>query len=743
MARSPGKIAASAIAAPPRAKKDKPPPIDPKLQELKDQAEDLGVARKALDDAVSMTRGLWISFISLSAYLMVAVGSVTHVDLFLENPLELPLVGVKVPLVVFFWLAPILYLIVHIYLLLNLKLMSDNVRAWRKRLNAILAKEENLGERDRIRKEHKLTLPNFLPVQIMAAPNMNQRGLIRFVMATAVKMTVVFGPVALLFLFQAQFLPYHSWKVTAWHRVFIFADMFSVWYFWRRIIGRGKFKSPVFNSFTVIGAATVFPLSFLAATFPGETLYLPYFGLREILFEGPVNEVTGKPGSFFANRLVLTNQNFVGPEEALAKTEVSQSLRGRHLEGAVFVRTDLRKADFTGAKMAGAIFDYSKLQGARFECGIAKSEREKHTGLDELVECVDLEGGSLEHAELQDANFERANLKGASFRYSDLRGASLIRSELQGADLELALLQRASLRYAEMQGAWLQDANLQGSDLFGVKLQAAFLSRAKFQGADVRLGEFQGAFLETANFQGALLNFASLQGAKIGNADFRGALLKGTDFNQAQAFSLAGWEHAIFDARNTSEPPFADSNKYKEFVAGILNSIPEKYVRGDVLDSLSPLDPAYFVDPKVNATKWSTIEGETIRLPDYVADSVWPNSVLLRARVRFLRDLACAADGSPQVADGLIIQGEPTETLEDSSIRSVGPFRKSFVGYLLNKDKCPGAIGISGKAIGLLKKMLNDHGGCELPLPDEVQHIVPTNDPLCFKADAPFTRARQ
>jgi hypothetical protein len=111
MARSPGKISASASAAPPRAKKDKPPPIDPKLQELRDQAEDLGVARKALDDAVSMTRGLWISFISLSAYLMVAVGSVTHVDLFLENPLELPLVGVKVPLVVSIWRAPVLYLV--------------------------------------------------------------------------------------------------------------------------------------------------------------------------------------------------------------------------------------------------------------------------------------------------------------------------------------------------------------------------------------------------------------------------------------------------------------------------------------------------------------------------------------------------------------------------------------------------------------------------------------------------------
>jgi hypothetical protein len=80
MARSPEKAAATARAAPPRPKKPKPSPIDPKLQELKDQSEDLGIARKALDDAVSMTLGLWISFVSLSAYQMDAVDSLIRLS---------------------------------------------------------------------------------------------------------------------------------------------------------------------------------------------------------------------------------------------------------------------------------------------------------------------------------------------------------------------------------------------------------------------------------------------------------------------------------------------------------------------------------------------------------------------------------------------------------------------------------------------------------------------------------------
>ncbi len=44
----------------------------------------------------------------------------THADLFLENPVKLPFLNIELPLLAFFFLAPILFLIVHAYTLVHL-----------------------------------------------------------------------------------------------------------------------------------------------------------------------------------------------------------------------------------------------------------------------------------------------------------------------------------------------------------------------------------------------------------------------------------------------------------------------------------------------------------------------------------------------------------------------------------------------------------------------------------------------
>jgi uncharacterized protein YjbI with pentapeptide repeats len=90
--------------------------------------------------------------------------------------------------------------------------------------------------------------------------------------------------------------------------------------------------------------------------------------LREELFAGVVDEISGRPRSLFSNRLVLTDQSFVDAEK-IEKIEVSRSFRGQDLRQAVLNRADLRKADFTGAMLNGASLDDAKLQGVRFGCG--------------------------------------------------------------------------------------------------------------------------------------------------------------------------------------------------------------------------------------------------------------------------------------------------------------------------------------------------------------------------------------
>lgn len=63
---------------------------------------DLNALEKSLNEASSKLNGLWISFCLFLTYSVVAVGSVTHRQLFLNSPLEMPALAIKLPLVGFF-----------------------------------------------------------------------------------------------------------------------------------------------------------------------------------------------------------------------------------------------------------------------------------------------------------------------------------------------------------------------------------------------------------------------------------------------------------------------------------------------------------------------------------------------------------------------------------------------------------------------------------------------------------------
>jgi hypothetical protein len=76
--------------------------IDPK---------DVDELQRALNDSAGKASVLWTTFITFELYLVIAFGSVTHRNLFLEDPLKLPLFNVDLPLVGFFLVAPAILVI--------------------------------------------------------------------------------------------------------------------------------------------------------------------------------------------------------------------------------------------------------------------------------------------------------------------------------------------------------------------------------------------------------------------------------------------------------------------------------------------------------------------------------------------------------------------------------------------------------------------------------------------------------
>jgi hypothetical protein len=235
-------------------------------KKLREDANDPDEVRKALDDAAGMSRNLWLAFLSFGTFLVVTVGAVNHRELLRESPIKLPLLSVELPLFTFFWVAPLLVLIFHAYLLLNLKLMVDNVHRFNAMLKAGALKPE---EEDNFR----LLLTNFPFVQLLAGTSYARQGFLRGLLAAIVWITVVLAPLVLLLLMQLQFLPYHSSFVTWVQRITIVIDLALLWYFWPLIMDfrpRSHVLHRTRQVLAIAGMALVAIFSLGIATFPGE-----------------------------------------------------------------------------------------------------------------------------------------------------------------------------------------------------------------------------------------------------------------------------------------------------------------------------------------------------------------------------------------------------------------------------------------------------------------------------------------
>ena len=577
---------------------DRPEPAevdDPRTRVAKAlaaQADDPDKVRAALVKSAGMSRNLWITFLTFGTYLVIAVGAVTHRQLFLEEPVKLPLLNVDLPLVAFFVVAPILFLIFHAYLLLHLKMMADDARRYTDLLSGYRLDSQ-------IERHIRQQLPNFVFVRLLAGPRKARRSLNEWLLIAIAWLTVAICPVVLLVMTELQFLPYHLEWATWAQRAIIVLDVLLLWCFWPVIL-RGLGVSTATKFATVaagIGVSVCLILfSFLIATFPGKSVdrklmtfqapkgYLldelqsKLVSATEYLFHGAVDEVEGKPASWFSNRLVLLDQDFVD-DELLGKIVARQpvgteawrgertgSWRGRDLRGAVLVRADLRRADFTGAALEGANLKLASLGGALFGCA-STGRQEGQTGTSQSAYssdgCVDLQRASLDFAQLQSASLRGARLQGASLLGTQLQGASLVLAKLQGtslvgtrlqgASLDLAKLQGALLSWVELQGASLDRAELQGASLDGAELQGASLVRTQLQGASLDGAKLHGALLDRAELQGASLDRAELQGATFVLVQLQGASLDKAELQGARLENTLLWRT---DATTAAGAPF-------------------------------------------------------------------------------------------------------------------------------------------------------------------------------------------
>jgi uncharacterized protein YjbI with pentapeptide repeats len=654
------------------------------------KVDDLDAIRTTVVDAASVSGGLWLSYLFVLFYLLVAAGGVTHRDLFLENQITLPILNVELPLKGFFWLGPALFLVLHSYVLLHFVLLSSKTVMLDTQLRAQI---DDAKEREQLRRQ----LPINIFVQFLAGPSEMRQGAMGFLLRLIAWISLVIGPVALLVFFELQFLPYHSEWITMWQRIAVLIELILLWLLWPAIlygeatrrrwrrIGWGTGSVLVGISFAAI------VLMFAIATFPGEWLAakLAWFPFRQTLIAGKVDFIARKPVSLLSNRLVLSGLDVIDrakfdTDAKIAAAHETASLRGRHLEDAVLSGAVLRKVDFTGAHLQGALLNFAQLQGARL--GSAQLQRA-------TLSEAQLQGAYLGRAQLQGAMLDAAQLQRATLSEAQLQGATLDRAQLQGAMLDAAQLQGAELFLAQLQGATLDAAQLQAATLAFAQLQAATLTFAQLQGATLEGAQLQGANLDHVQLQGAMLDAAQLQGATLGRAQLQGARLTGafvwrTDVREADA---QGARIGRIETGPKRRCRYFDVCDWDNFLGSL-----EEMFEHDVPAGSRREEALKRLQLTLNPAKPPPAEQEMARIWSGLKDASPQPQPYLEQLFELLREIGCASDGAPFVLTGLV-RSIP-ERLFDSEQAA------NLAAAFLRKD-CVGARGIAEDVRAQLEKL--------------------------------------
>jgi hypothetical protein len=308
----------------------------------------------------------------------------------------------------------------------------------------------------------RIQLHSYFYSQLIAGPF--RSGFFALFLRLMTWLTLGVLPVVVLIGFQVTFLPYHDLNVTWAHRIYLVADLMilTVLGVFMRYPEKGFVSGfgasigarPVtFLGVLLSGAAVLF-FAISVATIPDErmdrvmTAMWPVavpkaeagasrpryaFGATAVLFEGPVDRLSGKTSSLFARNLVVSDTDLVRDADVNSK-EATLNLRRRDLRYGVFDRTDLHQADLTGAVASGASFRQTNLSAIR-------------------AGQIDLAGADLTAARAGNADFRSANMRGASFRGSDLQGASFGGANLENADMRRANIGATRWENAQLKGA--------------------------------------------------------------------------------------------------------------------------------------------------------------------------------------------------------------------------------------------------------------------------------------------------
>ncbi len=512
------------------------------LAEMRREREDQDLLEKLRKDVVSSAtdvRRAFLIFGAFSIYLIITVGSTTHLQLLIGTVFELPLLSVNIPILGFYVILPLIYILAHFNLLGELNALADDVKRLKHHL-------DTSGQR------LQAPIP-FGPARTLIQPDGSgvPRGLIYLVTFFA----VVIMPPLILLLIQIRFLPYHAEAATWLHRGLILLDICLVVVLWfalkrpdpesaeqlsdqhrpRRedwVPWAKNMPAHLWMTYRRLSDSVICTLVFLPVLFVSLVLATVPNGFMEKAMTGSL----GWLGTIEIN----------GKERASSTIEADESPPRRTYHGEtpaqrkMFLWTYfLFEAPHSWRWMRrNLIVEHADLVPSRPSDQVLFS----------MVDASDLK-------ELWNQGSRGIDLRGRDLRYAVFSHSELHKADLRGANLEGAVLFKTKLPYADLGDidvAKLQACASEDPDHSYYKTHlGTVVCRTNLRFAVLQNTVMLDARLWEADLSGAFLKFSELQGADLDHVEFRNTKLQGVELSH-QDTCRAIWAGAKFnDDKNT------------------------------------------------------------------------------------------------------------------------------------------------------------------------------------------------
>ena len=557
----------------------------------------LDITEKLLDslnETARTARNNLLFFLVVALYLLLIVSTTTDLMLLRGEIAALPQIEVGVPVVAFYIVAPLIFLLLHSNLLLRLSQLAETIKQW----------EVNSGG---LKDEYSsLVFPlDFARLLLDGKP--------RWALYALVVTQIAILPIVVLLALQMSFLAYQSSVITFWHQLIVTFDLVLLFSFVCFVIGTRE-KRKVERNYvlkmlfqmrgTVFSAGLILILTWTIAVVPDswqETVGIIvamlvglFFLLRPYVSKYLRNKQDNESNEFFlpAKRILLYGfilLSFLGivavvvddlqersiqqqlsawvfadwwkgypttsyrpvrrflnvAEQLIVLKEVPPEIVGESIIEETKFKDEEAKSDplckYIGElDLSGRQLNYALFYGSQFRCVKLESAELQDADLSKAK----LHGANLFKAKLHSANLFRAELYDADLQWTELHGADLREAKLHDADLRLAELHGANLRLAELHGADLQWTELHGADLSEAELHGANLYEAELHGADLWLAELYGADLQWTELYGVNLSETELHGANLGDV-----ILKNTNLSDVSWDKPKYWLNIISNIR--------------------------------------------------------------------------------------------------------------------------------------------------------------------------------------------------